>query len=264
MSKSGSLAIAYGVAWLRVAGGNSVLPPWVHRTFTETSRLIHELREIPCDEPSCGYCRENHHAETLLARDFDKASFRPLPANPDGGSLQRDIVMPASAGRASSRSCRPAPASPCATRSRRSRITGGAAGSPSCSPLQSLMKDKIDNPVRQGIYSAVALNGLLTASKRRQVLDRIALGDAGIVLVSPEQFRNKTLADTRRGREIAAWVFDEAHCLSKWGHNFRTDYLYVTLETDRCPIRHNLMIPKRTVTNCPPISSHKTALSWMV
>jgi superfamily II DNA helicase RecQ len=116
------------------------------------------------------------------------------------------------------------------------------------------MKDKIDNPVRQGIYSVVALNGLLTASKPRQVL----------VLVSPEQFRNKTLADTLRGREIAAWVFDEAHCLSKWGHNFRTDYLYVTLETDRCPIRHNLMIPKRTVTNCPPISSHKTALSWMV
>ena len=96
------------------------------------------------------------------------------------------------------------------------------------SPLQSLMKDQIDNLVRQGIYSAVALNGLLTAPERRQVLDRIALGDAGIVLVSPEQFRNKTFADTLRGREIAAWVFDEAHCLSKWGHDFRTDYLYVS------------------------------------
>ncbi|MCA1854271.1 MAG: hypothetical protein LC647_18340, partial [Beggiatoa sp.] len=86
-------AIAYCVAWLRIAVGNSVLPPSVHRTFTDTSRLIHELHEVPCDEPGCRYCRENHHAETLLGHYFDKPSFRPLPANPDGGSLQRDIVI---------------------------------------------------------------------------------------------------------------------------------------------------------------------------
>lgn len=45
--------LAYAVAWLRVAGGNSVLPPWVHRTFKDTARLIQELRESPCDDPAC-------------------------------------------------------------------------------------------------------------------------------------------------------------------------------------------------------------------
>ena len=144
-------AIAYCVAWLRVAGGNSVLPPWVHRTFTDTSRLIHELREVPCDEPGCPYCRENHHAETLLARDFDKSSFRPLPANPDGGSLQRDIViaglcgqsllaiLPTGAGKSL---CYQIPALAHYRRSGKLTVV--------ISPLQSLMKDQIDNLVRKG------------------------------------------------------------------------------------------------------------------
>ena len=64
--------------------------------------------------------------------------------------------------------------------------------------------------------------------ERRDVLDRIRLGDIGILLTSPEQLRSRTVRRTLEQREIGAWVLDEAHCLAKWGHDFRPDYRYVS------------------------------------
>ena len=52
------------------------------------------------------------------------------------------------------------------------------------------------------------------------------LGDIGLIFVAPEQFRSTAFANALMHREVGAWVFDEAHCLSKWGHDFRPDYLY--------------------------------------
>src|SRR5690606_17537275 len=95
-------------------------------------------------------------------------------------------------------------------------------------PLQSLMKDQVDNLIRQGIFCGAALNALLSMPERKDVLEKIRLGDIGILLVSPEQFRNRGFTEAIKHRQIGAWVFDEAHCLSKWGHDFRTDYLYVS------------------------------------
>lgn len=58
--------------------------------------------------------------------------------------------------------------------------------------------------------------------------EKIQMGDVGILLVSPEQFRNKAFRRAIRQRQVGAWIFDEAHCLSKWGSDFRPDYLYVS------------------------------------
>ena len=95
------------------------------------------------------------------------------------------------------------------------------------SPLVALMADQVDGLRRHGISSAVAINGLLSLPERHEALDRVRLGDAAMLLISPEQLRNSSVRAILRQREIGYWVIDEAHCLSKWGQDFRPDYRYI-------------------------------------
>ena len=62
--------------------------------------------------------------------------------------------------------------------------------------------------------------------ERHDTLEGVRLGRFAILYVSPEQLRSTTFERAIRQREIAAWVFDEAHCLAQWGHDFRPDYHY--------------------------------------
>jgi ATP-dependent DNA helicase RecQ len=87
------LALAYALGWIRVAGGNSVLPIWVHKAIPHVRTLLGELREQDCGSPTCGYCAQQHNPEALLLANFQKASFRVKPAAPDGTSSQRAIVV---------------------------------------------------------------------------------------------------------------------------------------------------------------------------
>lgn len=53
-------ALAYCLAWLRVAGYNSVLPPWVRHRFHDVVPILKQLRETPCANPSCTWCQTTH------------------------------------------------------------------------------------------------------------------------------------------------------------------------------------------------------------
>ena len=86
------IALAYAIAWLRVAGGNSVLPPCVHRQFSDVAPILRQLREVSCDSADCHYCVKTHDPVAQLQRYFGFPSFRTQPSTTAGESLQQAIV----------------------------------------------------------------------------------------------------------------------------------------------------------------------------
>jgi RecQ family ATP-dependent DNA helicase len=101
------------------------------------------------------------------------------------------------------------------------------------SPLISLMSDQVEALQQKGVFSAIMLNSNLSAIQRQEHLRGLRRGDYSIVYVAPEQIRSSGLRRALEEREIGLIVVDEAHCLSQWGHDFRTDYFAVKDWIDR-------------------------------
>ncbi|MBL7086742.1 MAG: RecQ family ATP-dependent DNA helicase [Candidatus Cloacimonetes bacterium] len=114
-------------------------------------------------------------------------------------------------------------------------------------PIISLMDDQIDNLSFIGIDRCIAITSQIDdVQDRTRAIELLGQGEYLFVYVSPERFQTVEFRDSLRGltvhTPIPLIVIDEAHCVSEWGHDFRTAYLNIG-RTSRIYCESNGNIP---------------------
>ncbi|NOS76250.1 MAG: DNA helicase RecQ, partial [Methyloglobulus sp.] len=102
------------------------------------------------------------------------------------------------------------------------------------SPLIALMQDQVSALLQLGIKAAF-LNSSLSFEEVQQIERRLLNGDLDLLYIAPERLANQRTLDLLDRLSIALFAIDEAHCVSQWGHDFRADYLRLSLLHERFP-----------------------------
>lgn len=215
--------LAYVLSLIYANDRYSTPPPWLQHTFPKIDNVIKFLCNTPCDDP-CAYCQSRLDVRRGLKEFFGFDRFREYNGEP----LQENAAKAAVEGK-SLLAIFPTGGGKSITFQLPALMAGKNAHGLTVviSPLQSLMKDQVDNLASKGIDDAVTINGSLDPIERADAIERVMNGKASLLYISPEMLRSKTIEKLLMSRNVIRFVIDEAHCFSAWGQDFRVDYLYI-------------------------------------
>jgi ATP-dependent DNA helicase RecQ len=102
------------------------------------------------------------------------------------------------------------------------------------SPLIALMQDQVSALLQLGVKAAF-LNSTLSLEESRKIEQQLLNGELDLLYIAPERLTSARTGALFERIKIALFAIDEAHCVSQWGHDFRVDYLQLSLLHERFP-----------------------------
>jgi len=102
------------------------------------------------------------------------------------------------------------------------------------SPLIALMQDQVDALIELGVRAAY-LNSSQDWRTAREVEQAFLAGDLDLLYVAPERLLTDRCLDLLSRGRVSLFAIDEAHCVSQWGHDFRPEYLELSILHERWP-----------------------------
>ncbi|MHB1233678.1 MAG: DNA helicase RecQ [Burkholderiales bacterium] len=102
------------------------------------------------------------------------------------------------------------------------------------SPLIALMQDQVAALTQAGVRAAF-LNSTLGMSEARDIEQQLLRGELDLLYIAPERLMLERTLELLARTKIALFAIDEAHCVSQWGHDFRPEYIQLSVLHQRFP-----------------------------